>query len=53
MLWGFLCEHFIDNLLKFFYILNRTCLSKKILYEHFFYSAWDSFFSENISYVIT
>ena len=31
------------------------CLSKKILYQHIvvFCPAWDSFFSENILYVIT
>ena len=48
----------MDNLLidLFFYIQNRKmCLSKKILYQYFvvFCPAWDSFFSENILYVIT
>ena len=44
--------------MQVFYIENREmCLSKKILQQYsaglFFWSAWDSFSSENMLYVIT
>ena len=44
--------------MQVFYIENRKmCLSKKILHQYFagllFWSAWDSFSSENMLYVIT